>query len=232
MKLIGVLGFFRGIGGLVGLAFLLSSCSYPGGAPQVMKTRGYGSRSQVYVDEKALSKVMDFTFASKDEKFRRCVMENDTALAAKYATPANVNAPIQGAPPLFYAAAHGNLTMVNMLVSKGANVHARAPRGESPAYVAAAMGHPNTAQELVAMGAGTSKDVSSGRSLYAANREKQRRQNQAAMGAAIGLLGVMMSSSFSGGGGSSDQEYRDSHNGMSETEWIQAGIRKDQGLNW
>jgi hypothetical protein len=126
------------------------------------------------------------TFMSPRLKFQTAVVKGDVAAARHNLQQSWVEAPIHGAPPIYYAAISGNSAMIRLLVENGASVGTR-PGGRSLAYLAAANGHPGTAAELAEMGGGTSGDIDRGKALYAENAARQRRQ-VAAIAAGVLLL--------------------------------------------
>ncbi len=183
-------------------ALSLTSCSYPGGPGQFVKTKQYGSRTSIRIDQDATKKLLEFNLSPRDVKFARCVAAGDTALAQKYLTATNVNKPIDGLPPLSVAARFGNAEMANMLLASGANPKAKSANGDSAAGIAARSGYKALANKLVSNGAGTSQDVTSGSRYYASNQRRIEEGNKRAMAFALDLIGAMMSRGNGGGSGS------------------------------
>jgi len=193
------------------VAICLSSCAYPGGTGQFVKTQGYGSRARVKIDDDAGRKLLEFALAHRDVKFARCVAAGDTALAQKYVTATNVDKPIDGLPPLCVAARFGNAEMAKMLLENGANPKAKSANGDSAAGIAAKSGHKTLANKLVSNGAGTSQDVASGSRYYAANQRRIEQQNKVAMAFALTLIGAMIANPSGGGGGSQNNDVAAAH---------------------
>jgi ankyrin repeat protein len=65
-------------------------------------------------------------------------------------------------PPLHYAAQYGHKEIVQLLISKGANVKAKTDDGRTPLHSAAAKEHKDIAELLIEKGA----DVTLARSSY------------------------------------------------------------------
>lgn len=137
-------------------------------------------------------------FKSGELKFQEAVLKGDTAGAARHVDARFVNTSINGFPPLYYAAVHGDTEMVNLLVQHGASVHVH-PGGKSLAYHAAAFGFTHTGERLVSLGGGNSSDVSAGKTQYAIQSEQQRRQARLATAAALAMITMALQSSASSG---------------------------------
>jgi len=193
---------------------LLSGCSYPGGAGEFVKTRQYGNRMSVRIDQDATQKLLAFNFAPRDEKFARSLSAGDLKLAKKYVTLGNVNKPISGVNPLGLAAGSGSAEMVDMLLENGANPKAISRDRYSAAGIAASRGYLTLARQLVSKGAGTAQDVEKGSHLFAANQARIKKQNQQAMAFGLKIIGLMLSNP-SGGSGASSGTCRSCGSGLS-----------------
>lgn len=135
--------------------------------------------------------------ASFDKAFASALLHNNTQGIFANCNAANANYPLNGSPPIYYAASYGNDEAIDLLYNYGASLQSRGANGKSLAYAAAANGHADTAGTLVKLGAGTSSDLSSGAVAF---RRKQAAEAEARklQAAALAWLAKAM---FSGGGG-------------------------------
>ena len=179
LKIIAAAGFFTGL-----------ACN----SSQAQIHLGLGGRGGAF-QINIPSSVTNEWFKPSILKFQESVVKDDVERAERWVKPEYVNTPFKGFPPVFYAAAHGNTGMLEMLTRHGARVTHRFD-GKSLAYVAAANGHPDTANALVDMGGGTSRDVANGRVLYAENSARQRREQQVMTTAALTFLAAAMEDSM------------------------------------
>lgn len=108
-----------------------------------------------------------------NEGFASAVTRNNLRGVMANVTPRNASVPIRGVPPMVYAASHGNEDMIDVLYNNGASLNVRNPRGQSLAYLAASNGHRSTASKLVALGSGSSSEVSRGSSEYQAEKARE-----------------------------------------------------------
>lgn len=178
-KIVVITGFFTGL-----------ACS----SSHAQLQFGFGGRVggvQLHIPAAAVNEL----FKPSILKFQESVLKNDVERAERWVKPEYVNTPIKGYPPVYYAAARGETDMLDMLTKHGALV-TRKFDGRSLAYVAAANGHPDTAEELVGMGGGTSKDVANGRAMYAENSARQRKEQQVVTTAALTFLAAAMEDSM------------------------------------
>jgi hypothetical protein len=152
---------------------------------------GRGGNFQFNVPNGAINEL----FKPSILKFQESVLKNDVERAERWVKPEYVNTPIKGYPPVYYAAARGETDMLDMLTKHGARV-SRKFDGKSLAYVAAANGHPNTAEALVDMGGGTSNDIARGRVLYAENSARQRKEQQVMTAVGLSFLAAAIQDSM------------------------------------
>src|SRR5690606_36330367 len=104
----------------------------------------------------------------------KAIREHDITTASQLseANPAWANAKdLAGAPPLNYAAANGDEKMVDLLLSKGANVDGRNVQHQTALHWAAHKGHEPVLRRLLAANPDTSLTNSTGETaLDVANR--------------------------------------------------------------
>lgn len=135
--------------------------------------------------------------ASFDHAFANAVIRNDTRGVFANCNAQNASFPLNGTPPIYYAASYGNEDAIDLLFNHGASLRARSPDGRSLVYAAAANGHIGTAQKLLALNAGTQAELSAG---AAAHRQQQAAAAQARklQAAALAWLFVAMTSGSGG----------------------------------
>ena len=139
--------------------------------------------------------------ASFNRGLIQAVLRNDTTGVVQNVNPQSAVFPINGIPPIYYAASHGNPRIINLLHNNGASLHTRGPDGRSLAFAAAANGHTAVARELVSHGAGSGNDLAAG---TAAHQQKvTAAKAQAKMIAAA--LAWFAGGGRSSGGGSSEE---------------------------
>ncbi|PTY01428.1 hypothetical protein DB346_12990 [Verrucomicrobia bacterium LW23] len=120
-------------------------------------------------------------FYSPQLKFQEAVLRGNTVGVEKYASSSYIDKPINGMPPVFYAAINNDSQMLQLLVRRGARMSGRYS-GRSLAYVVATYGQRSTANLVVRLGGGTPRDVSDGWAAYVAYQRQQdeyRRMRQA-----------------------------------------------------
>lgn len=139
--------------------------------------------------------------ASFDKAFASALLRNNTPGVYANCNAQNANYPLNGNPPIYYAASYGNDDAIDLLYNYGASLQARGRNGKSLAWAAAANGHTSTARTLVALNAGTSSDLASGAAAY---RQKKAADAAAAKLMAEGLKWMFASLAGGGGGGGGD----------------------------
>jgi hypothetical protein len=145
-------------------------------------------------------------FMSARLRFQTAVVHGDVSAASRYIKPEWAGAPIKGYPPVYYAAATGNPSMIRLLVRNGASVRG-SYGGHSLAYVAAAFGHAGAANEISQLGGGSHSDVARGHALFAQGQEMQRKQAAMLFAGALLFLNAAAHSSAGSSGGYSDQQH-------------------------
>lgn len=136
--------------------------------------------------------------ASFDHAFANAMIKNQQSAIFRNCNAANANYPLNGNPPIYYAASYGNEDAIDLLYNYGASLQARGRNGKSLAWAAAANGRTSTAQKLVALGAGSSSDLASGAAAY---RQKKAADAAAAKLMADGLKWLVAAMAGGGGGG-------------------------------
>lgn len=132
--------------------------------------------------------------ASFNRGLIQAVLRNDTTGVMQNVNPQSASFPINGIPPIYYAASHGNPRIINLLHNNGASLQSRGPEGHSLAFAAAANGHTTVARELLSHGAGSGSDLSAGAAAH--------QQRVAAAKAQAQMLAAAFAWLFGGGGSS------------------------------
>ncbi len=142
--------------------------------------------------------------ASFDHAFADAMIRNNTKGIFSNCNAQNARYPLNGTPPIYYAASYGNEDVIDLLYNHGASLNARSPEGRSLVYAAAANGHSGTAKKLLSLQAGTQADYVAGMAAHqrelAAEAHARKMQT-----AALAWLFVAMTSGGGGGGQSSGQ---------------------------
>ncbi len=147
----------------------------------------------------------DELFKSRQLKFQEAVLKGNIPKARRYFDSKFVNLKINGYPPIYYAATNGDIDMARLLLQAGASPRYRAD-GKSLAYLASANGHPQCGESLIALGAGTSRDVQAGGVQYAEESRQQRERNAVATAAALTFVATAMHSAMTSSGATSDED--------------------------
>jgi hypothetical protein len=146
--------------------------------------------------------------ASFDHAFAKAVIENNTRGIFANCTPRNASFPLNGTPPIYYAASYGNERAIDLLYNQGASLGSRSPEGKSLVYAAAANGHSTTARKLLALNAGTQSDLSLGASDHRQQLAANARAEKLQMAALAWFVAAIASSGNSGGGNGESKCWR------------------------
>jgi len=157
--------------------------------------------------------------ASFDRTFANAVIRNNTQAVYGNCTARNAVFPLNGLPPIYYAASYGNEDVIDLLYNHGASLQARSQQGKSLVYAAAANGHDQTARKLVVLKAGPASDLARGAAAYQQKKaaEAEARILQAA--ALTWLVAAVASDIGGSSSGGADQSHQtDIYKGLKEDQ--------------
>lgn len=155
-----------------------------------------------------------------DARLALAVVKNNLQEVNRNVNPRNATMRIRDEQPIYWAAAYGNEDMIDVLYNNGASLNYRSSAGNSLAFIAAAGGHPSTADKLVQLGAGSPSDVSRGNAARARTLERRKQETAAAM-AFVAMLFQGMAAGGGSSGNSSGWGYSDSELSQAKYEYQQ-----------
>lgn len=138
---------------------------------------------------------------SFDAHLARAAVQNDLPGVYRNVNPRNATMRIRDEQPIYWAAAHGNEDMIDVLYNNGASLKYRSSSGRSLAYVAASHGHRATGSKLVRLGAGTPGDLQAGAHDHAINQQAIKERNRQMQAVALAFAAALLRGGGGGGGG-------------------------------